>query len=148
MWSLNNDYYPSGWSDSSAVAGAFSSKIFGAEASPTTSKNLQVQFTNNSQSTGVTITLIVNGSYYPFYANSGSNQSISAGNYAQWCSADTASTSCPDSWNLDQISVDSSFTVQVTPDNGAAWMCSGSGTLSSGYHNIQVNNDYKSCAIS
>lgn len=149
VWSLNNDYYPSGWSDTSAVAGAFSSKIFGAESSPAATKNLQVQFTNNSQSTGVTITLIVNGSYYPFYANgSGSNQPISASSYAQWCSADAASDTCPDSWNLDQMTVDSTFTVQVTPDNGAAWSCPSSGKLSSGYHNIQVNNDYKSCAIS
>ncbi len=148
MWSLNNDYYPSGWSDTSAGVGAFSSKIFGAELAPAATKNLQVQFTNNGQNTGVTITLIVNGLYYPFYANSGSNQSISASSYAQWCSADAASDTCPDSWNLDQITVDSTFTVQVTPDNGTAWSCSSGGKLSSGYHNIQVNNDYKSCAIS
>lgn len=150
MWSTNADYDPADFEDSSAKQGAYTTTIFGA-ASPA-QQNLKIQISNNSSSTGVVVTLISDGTYYAFYNSQTPNQQnpIPASQYALWCSMDTSGTGCPNSLNLNQIKVGSSFRVQVSLDSQGrnAWLCPGTYTLTGGYHNIQVNNDYHSCAVS
>lgn len=150
MWSTNADYDPADYGDVSAKQGAYTTTIFGGPAPA--QHNFQIQFSNNSSSKGAVITLIVNGTYYAFYNSQTPNQSnpIPAGQYALWASMDASGGQWVNSLNLNQIEPGSSYRVQVSLDSqgSGAWICPGTYSLTSGYHNIQVNNDYKSCQVS
>ena len=149
VWQLGNDYAPNLYGDTFASKGAFSSKIFGAVAPPA-GPSIQLQLSNNSGSGSAITTLITSGgSYYPFPA-------VNASSFTSWCTLAASSGSCPDSFILDTLGT-GTFTVQVTPSSGTAWLCpANSGgigpgstiTLTSGLrYNLQVNNDFKSCAF-
>ncbi len=149
IWQLGNDYAPRLYGDNYAVNGGFSTKIFGA-AAPPAGPNIQLQLTNNSSSTSEVTTLITSAqAYYPF-------PSVNPSSFTSWCTQGASSGTCPDSFILDTIGA-GTFTVQVTPSSGSAWLCppnaNGIGpnstiTLSSGFrYNLQVNNDFKSCAF-
>jgi chitinase len=148
-WQLGNDYAPNLYGDTFATKGLFSTKIFGA-AAPPAGPNILLQLTNNGTGGSETTTLITSAQqYYPFPA-------VNASSFTSWCTLAASGSSCPDSFILDTIGA-GTFTVQVTPSTGVAWLCPansggiGSGstiTLTSGFHyNLQVNSDYKSCAF-
>ncbi len=149
VWQLGNDYAPRLYGDAYAVNGGFSTRIFGA-AAPPAGPNILLQLTNNSSSTSEVTTLITAAqAYYPF-------PSVNPSSFTVWCTQAASSGTCPDSFILDTIGA-GTFTVQVTPSTGVAWLCpanaNGIGpnstvTLTSGIHyNLQVNNDFKSCAF-
>jgi hypothetical protein len=149
VWQLGNDYAPRLYGDTYAVNGGFSTKIFGA-AAPPAGPNILLQLTNNSSSASEVTTLITAAqAYYPF-------PSVNPSSFTVWCTQAASSGTCPDSFILDTIGA-GTFTVQVTPSSGVAWLCpanaNGVGpnstvTLTSGIHyNLQVNNDFKSCAF-
>lgn len=148
VWQLGNDYAPRLYGDNFASTGLFSTKIFGA-AAPPAGPNILLQMSNNSSSTSAIITLITSGGlYYPF-------PSINPSSNTSWCTQAASGGSCPDSSILDIIGA-STVTVQITPSSGVAWLCPAGGgvgaggtiTLNSGFHyNLQVNNDFKSCAF-
>jgi hypothetical protein len=64
QWSLNNDYYPSGWGDNQAIPGGFSNAIFSAPLPPAVYFILQE--TNTGSQNNASITLKVNNQYYVF----------------------------------------------------------------------------------
>lgn len=72
QWSLNNDYDPSGWGDSNATAGAFSSALFGAAPTPPPSQPyfiLQVSNTGPDvagEDAYASATIVVDGQYWVF----------------------------------------------------------------------------------
>jgi chitinase len=149
VWQLGNDYAPRLYGDSYAVNGGFSTIIFGATAPPA-GPNIQLQLSNNSSSGSAVTTLITSAqAYYPFPA-------VNASSFTSWCTQSASSGTCPDSFILDTIGA-GTFTVQVTPSSGSAWLCppnaNGIGpnstiTLTSGFrYNLQVNSDFKSCAF-
>ena len=106
-WSLNNDYNPSGYSDTYAVPGNFFNIIFGAPAVPTGPYFiLQLSNTNtNSSATTpcMSITIVVNGGYYPFGSISGGPLAPNA--YQMWGTVASAANTpgVVDSWNLDTM---------------------------------------------
>ncbi len=149
VWQLGNDYAPNLYGDSYATKGAFSTKIFDAIAPPP-GPNILLQLTNNGASGNEVTTLITSAQqYYPFPA-------VNASSYTSWCTLAASGSNCPDSFILDTLGA-GTFTAQVTPSTGNAWLCPanlggiGPGstiTLTSGFHyNLQVNTDYKSCAF-
>lgn len=70
QWSLNNDYMPSGWGDSYATSGAFSTILFGASPAPSIPYfTIQVSNTLGAASGShpyASATLVVNDAYYVF----------------------------------------------------------------------------------
>lgn len=148
-WQLGNDYAPRLYNDTYAINGLFSTKVFGA-AAPPAGPSIQLQLTNNSASTSEITTLVTSAkAYYPF-------PSVNAKSFTSWCTQAVSSGTCPDSFILDTLGT-GTFTVQITPSTGSAWLCpanqNGIGnnstiTLISGLrYNLQVNNDFKSCAF-
>ncbi|MDQ7822272.1 MAG: glycoside hydrolase family 18 protein [Candidatus Eremiobacteraeota bacterium] len=72
MWSLNNDYMPSGWGDSYAAVGGFSTTIYKA-GGPSPATYFILQITNTSTSASGTYpyasaSLVINGATYVFGA--------------------------------------------------------------------------------
>lgn len=149
VWQLGNDYAPNLYGDSYATKGAFSTRIYGA-AAPPAGPNILLQLTNNGTG-GAEITTFITSAqqYYPF-------PPINASSFTSWCTLAASGNNCPDSFILDTLGA-GTFTVQVTPSTGVAWLCpANSGgigpgstiTLTSGFHyNLQVNSDFKSCAF-
>jgi hypothetical protein len=149
VWQLGNDYAPRLYGDTFAVNGGFSTKIFGADPPPA-GPNMLLQLTNNSSKTSEITTLVTAAqAYYPF-------PSVNPSSFTVWCTQAASSGTCPDSFILDTIGT-GTFTVQVTPSTGAAWLCppnaNGIGAnstitlLNNLHYNLQVNNDFKSCAF-
>jgi hypothetical protein len=149
VWQLGNDYAPRLYGDTYAVNGGFSTKIFGA-AAPPAGPNLLLQLTNNSSSASEVTTLITAAqAYYPF-------PSVNPSSFTSWCTQAASSGTCPDSFILDTVGT-GTFTVQVTPSTGAAWLCPANANgigpnstitlLNNLHYNLQVNNDFKSCAF-
>ncbi len=149
VWQLGNDYAPRLYGDAYAVNGAFSTRIFGA-AAPPAGPNILLQLTNNSSSASAVTTLITSAqAYYPF-------PSVNPSSFTVWCTQAASSGTCPDSFILDTIGA-ATFTVQVTPSTGVAWLCPANANgigpnstitlLNNLHYNLQVNNDFKSCAF-
>ena len=63
FWSLNNDYMPGAYGDTYAKKGAFSSAIFGAPMPADVYFTLQIS--NTGEYKNASVTLIVDGIYYP-----------------------------------------------------------------------------------
>ncbi len=73
QWSLNNDYDPSAWGDTSAAVGAFTGAIFGAPP-PVSLPYFILQISNTGPNVPGplaygTVTLVVNGQYWVFGTN-------------------------------------------------------------------------------
>ncbi|MDY0914639.1 hypothetical protein [Rathayibacter festucae] len=172
QWSLNNDYAPAAWGDTSAVPGAFSVALFGATPpAPAPYFLLQVSNTGpDAPDSGAyaSATLVVDGQYWIFGNKWGS--ALSPGtNESFGTSASAENPATPyviDSSNLDAIfsGGKKSFTASRVLINGYSsqsdvaapgeqYVCPvGSGyTFEAGHsYNVQVNanSGFKSCAIS
>ncbi|MBX9866980.1 MAG: hypothetical protein K2Y14_08680 [Burkholderiales bacterium] len=164
QWSLNNDFAPNSvpWLDNSAVAGEFSSTIFGANSptppTPTTLPYFTLQVTNTAQTAKATATLVINSGYYVFGDVNG--QSILPSANRVWGTLRSAQNpSTPyvtDSSNLDTFfsSGATSFTTQqilINSDRSSNQVSCAAGsnyTFEAGKsYNLQVNPDTGTCKI-
>ncbi|QHC57165.1 glycosyl hydrolase family 18 protein [Rathayibacter sp. VKM Ac-2760] len=172
QWSLNNDYAPSAWGDTSAKPGAFSVALFGATP-PAAAPYFILQVSNTGpdrpdSGAYASATLVVDSQYWLFGNRWGSalapgaNESFGTATSA----ANPATPFVVDSSNLDAIfsGGKTSFTASQVLINGYSsqrdvagpdrqYVCSaGAGfTFEAGHaYNVQVNADsgFKSCAIS
>jgi len=176
MWSLNTDYAPSLYSDTSATTGAFSTTIYGAESSGGSDGSgpyfiLQISNTGNGSGSYpyATASLKINGLNYEFggLSSAGKDTALKAGANKSWgtlASAQDSNTSSyvTDSANLDALfaSGTTSFTVSGIQINkysdenktSAQYVTCNSilsyTTLEAGHsYNVMVNPTYNSCAI-
>ncbi|GEM_PF-829446 len=104
MWSLNNDYTPTGWGDLYAAAGGFSSTIYQA-GSPSPSTHFILQISNTNSSTSGTYpcasaSLVINGVTYVF---GGSNDMPLAPNVHQMWGTLASSQSTPNVINSSSL---------------------------------------------
>lgn len=104
MWSLNNDYNPEGWGDTSATAGAFSNQIYNAESSASvTTPYFVLQLSNLGTKSYGSVTMVVNGAYWIF--GTSSNTSIAPSSNQLWGTLASSQevSGVVDSSNLDNI---------------------------------------------
>lgn len=175
MWSLNTDYYPTAYGDTYAAVGGFSTAIYGAESSGSSSSGpyfiLQISNTGSGTSSYsyATASLKINGLNYEFggLSSSGKDTALAAGTNKSWgtlASAQDPNTSSyvTDSSNLDALFTNgaTSFTIsgiqinKYSNENKTAAQyvtCSSTlsyTTLEAGHtYNVMVNPTYNSCSI-
>lgn len=163
QWSLNNDFAPDSapWSDNSAVVGAFSSTIFGANSptppTPTTLPYFTLQVSNTAQKAKASATLVVGGAWYIFGdINEGKLSPNINHSWGTLTSAQNSKTPyVTDSSTLDQFFSGGtpSFTTQkilINSDSGSQVICSaGTGYIfeANKSYNLMINPDTGACEI-
>lgn len=173
MWSGNTDYAPNLYGDYAATVGGFSSIMYGAESSGSSSgKYFILQVSNTGDGSGsfpyATASLKVNGANYEFggVSSAGTSTALAFGTNKSWgtlASAQDPNTSSyvTDSSNLDLLFANTdSITLSGIQINkysdenktktGTAAACSNLSitTLSAGHtYNVMVNPTYNSCEI-
>lgn len=173
MWSLNTDYDPTDYNDTSAVKGAFSTKIYGAESGSTPSgKYFILQVSNTGDGSGsypyATVSLNFGSGNYEFggLSSTGKDIALAAGSNKSWgtlASSQDPNTSSyvTDSNNLDllfananSITVSSLQINKYSDENKSKTQqipCNSTlstKTLEAGHtYNVMVNPTYGSCAL-